>query len=49
MTVTLALVGRIAGAVKMPTAEIVPVAVLPPLTPFTSQLTFVFVLPVIVA
>jgi hypothetical protein len=49
VTVMVALVGRIAGAVKRPAAEIVPLAVLPPATPFTCQVTFVFVLPVIVA
>ena len=47
--VTLAPGGRIAGAVKSPTEVIVPVIVLPPATPFTCQVTFVFVLPVTVA
>lgn len=49
VTVAFALAGRIAGAVKRPAAETVPVAVLPPLTPFTCQVTFVFVLPVTMA
>jgi hypothetical protein len=49
VTVTLAPGGRIAGAVKRPTEETVPVIVLPLATPFTCQVTFVFVLPVTVA
>jgi hypothetical protein len=49
VTLTLAPGGRIAGAVKRPTEEIVPVAALPPATPFTSHVTFEFVLPVTVA
>jgi hypothetical protein len=49
VTVTFALGGRIAGAVKRPDDEIVPADVLPPATPFTCQVTFVFVLPTTVA
>ena len=49
VTVALAPGGRIAGAVKKPDEEIVPADVLPPTTPFTCQVTFVFVLPTTVA
>ena len=49
VTVALATDGRIAGAVKMPPEEIVPADALPPATPFTCHVTFVFVLPVTVA
>jgi hypothetical protein len=49
MTVALAPGGRIAGAVKKPDEEIVPADALPPTTPFTCQVTFVFVLPTTVA
>jgi hypothetical protein len=49
VTVALAPGGRIAGAVKKPDDEIVPADVLPPATPFTCQVTFVFVLPTTVA
>jgi hypothetical protein len=49
VTVALALDGRIAGAVKRPDEEIVPADVLPPATPFTCQVTFVFELPTTVA
>lgn len=49
VTVTFAPGGRIAGAVKRPDEEIVPAGVLPPATPFTCQVTFVFVLPTTVA
>ena len=49
VTVALAPVGRIAGAVKKPDEEIVPADVLPPVTPFTCQVTSVFVLPTTVA
>ena len=49
VTLTLAPGGRIAGAVKRPIEEIVPEAALPPAMPFTSHVTFEFVLPVTVA
>lgn len=49
VTVTPALDGRIAGAVKRPDDEIVPVDVLPPMTPLTCHVTFVLVLPITVA
>ena len=49
VTVAFAPDGRTAGAVNTPVAEIVPDAVPPPATPFTSHVTFVFVLPVTVA
>jgi hypothetical protein len=41
--------GKSAGAVYTPPEEIVPAAALPPATPFTLQLTLVFVLLVTVA
>ena len=41
-TVTVLEVGTVAGAVYMPDALIVPVAVLPPVTPFTCHVTAVF-------
>src|SRR5262249_36302711 len=41
--------GTAAGAVYRPVEEIVPTVVLPPLLPFTNQLTAVFVVLVIVA
>jgi hypothetical protein len=41
--------GRPAGAVYIPEVLIVPVAALPPATPFTSQFTVLFAFPVIVA
>ena len=49
VTVATALDGRIAGAVKRPAEEIVPVDALPPVTPFTCHVTFVFALPITVA
>jgi hypothetical protein len=49
VTVTLAGDGRVAGAVYNPDAEIVPALALPPETPFTSQVTLAFVLPVTMA
>jgi hypothetical protein len=49
VTVALAPGGRIAGAVKKPDDEIVPADALPPTTPFTCHVTFVFVLPTTVA
>ena len=48
-TVTLAGAGRIAGAEYNPVAEIVPTFALPPVTPFTSHVTFVFELPATLA
>jgi hypothetical protein len=48
-TVTVAGDGKIAGAVYRPAAEIVPVLTLPPVTPFTSHVTLVFVVPVTLA
>ena len=47
-TVTLLVVGTTAGAVYMPDALIVPVAELPPVTPFTCQDKAVFDVPVTV-
>ena len=41
--------GRIIGAVNRPIAEIVPVVAPPPVTPFTSHVTFVSASPVTVA
>jgi hypothetical protein len=49
VTVALALDGRTAGAVNRPAEEIVPAESLPPATPFTCHVTFVFVLPLTVA
>ena len=49
VTVALAPDGRIAGAVNRPAEEIVPEDALPPATPFTCHVTFVFVLPLTVA
>jgi len=49
VTVTLEPGGKIVGAVNSPAAEIVPVVAPPPLTPFTSHVTFVFASPVTVA
>ncbi len=49
VTVTLAPGGRIVGAVKSPTEEIVPVDAFPPVTAFTCHVTFVSVSPVTVA
>lgn len=49
VTVALAPDGRIGGAVNRPDEEIVPVDALPPATPFTCQVTFVFALPTTVA
>ncbi len=49
VTVTLAGFGTCAGAVYAPEALIVPVDAVPPTTPFTSQLTAVFVVPVTVS
>ncbi len=43
VTVTVAGEGIIAGAVYIPEVEIVPTVVLPPATPFTCQLTVIFV------
>jgi hypothetical protein len=48
-TCTLAGDGKSAGAVYRPAAEIVPVAALPPATPFTLHVTAVFVVFVTVA
>jgi len=42
VTVTVAGVGAVAGAVYMPVASIVPCAESPPATPFTCQLTVLF-------
>jgi len=41
LTVTIAGLGTVAGAVKTPNVEIVPVVALPPVTPFTCQVTAV--------
>src|SRR5258708_33269947 len=49
VTVTFAGLGTWAGAVYAPEAVIVPVAAVPPTTPFTSQLTAVLVVPVTVS
>jgi len=49
LTVTFAGFGTCAGAVYAPKALIVPVDAVPPTTPFTSQLTAVFVVPVTVS
>ena len=49
VTVTLAPDGRIAGAVKRPAAEIVPLDAFPPVAAFTCHVTLVSVLPVTVA
>jgi hypothetical protein len=49
VTVTDAGAGKTDGAVKRSAEEIVPADELPPTTPFTCQVTFVFVLPVTVA
>jgi ABC-type Fe3+-hydroxamate transport system substrate-binding protein len=49
VTVTVVPVGRIPGARYRPAVEIAPEVELPPATPFTSQMTFVFELPVTVA
>jgi len=46
---TLLTEGKIDGAWYKPVAEIVPAAAFPPVTPFTSQVTFVFAVPVTVA
>jgi hypothetical protein len=43
VTVTVAGLGTVAGALKTPAVEIVPVVVLPPVTPFTCQVTAVLV------
>jgi hypothetical protein len=48
-TVTVLELGRVAGAVYMPDALIVPVAALPPATPFTCHVTAVFDDPATVA
>jgi hypothetical protein len=48
-TVTVLFAGTAAGAVYMPDALIVPVAELPPVTPFTCQVTAVFDVPDTVA
>ena len=48
-TVTVLELGTVAGAVYMPDALIVPVAALPPATPFTCQVTAVFDDPATVA
>lgn len=48
-TVTVLLVGTVAGAVYTPDALIVPVAELPPVTPFTCHVTSVFDVPDTVA
>ena len=42
-------VGRVAGAVYMPFASIVPSVALPPAVEFTDQVTLLFVLPLTVA
>jgi hypothetical protein len=49
VTVTVLGVGNVAGAVYRPAAEIVPVVEFPPVTPFTCQVTAVFVVFVTVA
>jgi hypothetical protein len=41
VTVTVAGLGTVAGAVKTPIVEIVPVLAFPPVTPFTCQVTAV--------
>jgi len=48
-TVTVFGLGRLAGAVYVPDALIVPMDALPPVTPFTCQLTAVFEDPLTVA
>ena len=49
VTVTVAGLGMVAGAVYNPFDVIVPAAALPPGVPFTCQVTAVFVVPVTVA
>jgi hypothetical protein len=49
VTVTFAAAGIVAGAIYCPVADIVPDCPLPPATPFTLQLTEVFVAPVTLA
>src|SRR5713101_7416141 len=46
VTVTVFGLGTAAGAVYRPAVEIVPTVALPPVTPFTCQVTAVFVVPV---
>jgi hypothetical protein len=45
-TVTIFGLGSVAGGVKEPEAEIVPIVAFPPAIPFTDQVTAVFVVPV---
>jgi hypothetical protein len=49
VTVTVAGLGMVLGAVYNPLEVIVPAAALPPAVPFTCQVTAVFVVPVTVA
>jgi hypothetical protein len=49
LTVTVLLAGTVAGAVNVPDALIVPLAALPPVTPFTCHVTGVFDVPDTVA
>jgi len=49
ITVNVFGLGRLAGAVYIPAELIVPVAALPPVTPFTNQFTELFAEPVTVA
>jgi len=43
LTVTVAGLGIVAGAVYMPVDEMMPFVMFPPLVPFTAQVTAVFV------